>query len=430
MLTPEGYKTRLIDKKIDKYMRIYGAVCIEGPKWCGKTWTSRNHSESAYYIGDPSGNFMNRQLAELDPSLPLTGEYPRLIDEWQVVPSIWDAIRYHVDSSGRKGQFVLTGSSTPVIKGKLHGGSGRIGRLSMRTMSLFETGQSSGEVSLMSLFDGKFHSSMGKEVKLDDLISFVVKGGWPGIQELELADAMQIPIDYLKNVPDDMERMDGKHRDEKKITSLLRSLGRSESNMTSKTSLQKDMEEYAQNRTNSAYQASVDTINDYLDCFNRLFLIEDQPSFENKLRSSIKALKNPKRHFVDPSLAVAAMQATPDMLRTDLNTFGYLFEALCIRDLRIYAEYYDGKIYHYHDESGNEADAIVQLPDNRWGMFEIKVGFNQVDAAAKSLLKLKNKFNSETGSNPEFLCVLCGMANAAFQRSDGVYVVPITSLGV
>lgn len=429
MLTPEGYKNRIIDKRISRMMSIYGAVCVEGPKWCGKTWASRNHAVSASYIGDPAGNFMNKQMAELDPALVLDGEYPRLIDEWQVVPGIWDAVRYKVDQDGSKGKFILTGSSTPVIKGKLHGGSGRIGGISMRTMSLLETGASTGIVNLMDLFEGTLIGKATGEVTLDRLIELVVRGGWPGMQDLPLEGSLQIPRDYLLNVPDDMERSDGKKRDVKKVSALLKALGRAESNMTSKKNLQRDMEEFVEDKTDPSVP-SIDTITDYLDCFNRLFLLEDQPAFENKLRSSVKALKKPKRHFTDPSLAVAALEATPQMLKKDLNTFGYLFESLCVHDLRVYADYYDGKIYHYHDERDNEADAIVELPDGRWGMFEIKVGFNQVEDAAAELLSLKMKFEAETGSTPEFLCVICGMSNMAFKRPDGVYIVPITALGV
>ena len=409
MLTPVGYKKRIIDDKISKLMNIYGAVCIEGPKWCGS------------YIGDPAGNFMNKQLAELDPSLILEGDKPRLIDEWQVVPNIWDAVRYKVDQSSRKGEYILTGSSTPHMKGKLHSGSGRIGKISMRTMSLMETGASSGVISIIDLFNSNFKPLPTGEISLDKLIDLVVRGGWPGLQELPLEDSLQIPRDYLQNIPYDMERIDGIKRDSRKVKSLLRALGRAESNLTSKKKLQNDIEEFSEDSVDYT-SVSIDTISDFLDCFNRMFLLEDQPAFENKLRSSIKALKTPKRHFVDPS--------TPQMLKQDLNTFGYMFESLCIHDLRIYADYYDGKVYHYHDERGNEADAIIQLPDGRWGMFEIKVGFNQVEKAAKELLCLKAKFEAETNSSPEFLCIICGMTNMAFQRSDGVYVVPITSLGI
>lgn len=427
MLTPKEYKNRLIDKEINRLMQIYGAVCIEGPKWCGKTWTSMNHAADAIFLGDPKGNFRNKQMAEINPTFVLNGEKPQLIDEWQVVPSIWDAVRYEVDKTPAKGQYILTGSSTPMMKGELHGGSGRIGRIKMNTMSLFETGDSSGAISLTELFEGKPVMTMTGEVELDDLIRYVIRGGWPGLQSLQLEDAQKISIDYLNNIPDDMERMDGKKRDYKKVMALLRALGRAESNMTSKRSLMRDIEEYQEDR-NETINMTYNTVNDYIDCFNRLFIIEDQPAFENKLRSSVKSLKKPKRHFVDPSLAAAIIGATPQMLMQDLNTFGYLFEALCIHDLKIYAECNGAKIYHYHDEKEREADAIIQLSDGRWGMFEIKVGFNQIEEAARELIDLKDTFDNETGSKPEFLCVICGMSNAAFRRPDGVYVVPITAL--
>lgn len=427
MLTPKGYKPRIVDNQISSMMKIYGAACVEGPKWCGKTWTSINHVTSASYIGDPTGNFMNKQLAEIDPSLVLEGEYPRLIDEWQVVPPIWDAVRFKVDQIGKKGIYVLTGSSTPIHKGRLHGGSGRIGKIRMRTMSLFESGNSTGDVSIMDLFDDSLRVKTTGKIKFSELINFVVRGGWPGSLELSINESMVIPKDYLLNIPDDMERIDGIKRDAKKVAALLRSLGRAESNMTSKKALQKDMEEYAEDRNDDSV-ASVDTITDYLDCFNRLFLLEDQPSFENKLRSSVKALKKPKRHFADPSLAVAAIGATPDMLMNDLCTFGYLFEALCVRDLRVYADYHRAQVYHYHDERENEVDAIIELEDGRWGMFEFKIGFNQVEDASRELLSIKEKFIIETKSNPSFLCVICGMSNTAYKRPDGVFVVPVTAL--
>ena len=426
MLTPKGYKQRIADENIDRLMEIYGAVCIEGPKWCGKTWTSRNHSVSASYIGDPAGNFMNKQLAETDPSLVLDGKYPRLIDEWQLVPPIWDAVKYKVDETSEKGKFVLTGSSTPIMKGEYHGGSGRIGKYKMRTMSLYESGQSTGAVSLESLFNSTFKQVVCGEIKLDSLIDFVVRGGWPGSQSLSVKGAMQIPIDYLNNVPDDMERMDGKKRDLKKVMALLRSLGRNESTTASKATLKRDIEEFPDDM--DLPEISDKTIADYLDCFERLFIVEDQPAFGTKLRSSVKALKSPKRHFVDPSLAVAAIGATKEMLKKDLNTFGYFFEALCVRDLRIYADYHEAKVYHYRDENDKEADAIVQMPDGSWGMFEIKVGFNQVESAANELINLSETFKKESNSSPEFLCVICGMSNAAYRRPDGVYVIPITAL--
>lgn len=427
MFTPDGYIPRIVDYQIDDLMKIYGAVCVEGPKWCGKTWTSRNHAASVSFISDPANNFMNKQLAETDPSLVLEGKLPRLIDEWQEVPSIWDAVKFRVDQTKDKGLYILTGSSTPVRKGELHGGSGRIGIVRMRTMSLYESGHSSGNISIMDLFDDKLKAISLRDIRLTELVDYVVRGGWPGSQTLSPNQSQRILKDYLINIPDDMERTDDKKRDIKKVTALLHALGRAESNMTSKSNLKRVMEEYSEDNLNAS-PASIDTISDYLDCLNRLFLLEDQPYFENKLRSSVKALKNPKRHFADPSLAVAAIDASHEMLMQDLNTFGYLFEALCIRDLRIYADYHGASVYHYSDEDNKEADAIIQLNDGRWGMFEIKVGFNQVDAAANGLISLKEKFYRETKSEPTFLCVICGMSMAAYKRPDGVFVVPVTAL--
>lgn len=427
MLKPKHYLPRIADGQISEMMKIYGAICVEGPKWCGKTWASMSHAKSGVFIADPEQNFMNKKMAEMNPSLVLEGEYPRLIDEWQEVPALWDAVRFKVDEKGEKGIYILTGSSTPEMKGRLHGGSGRIGKVRMRTMSLYELGLSDGSVSLMDLFNDELNTAKTRDVSLDDIISYIMKGGWPGAKDLSPEQTQEIMKAYLDNIPDDMVRIDGKTRDVKKVKALLRALGRAESTMTSKVSLQKDIEEYTEDRLNDV-SITIQTITDYLDCFNRLFLIEDQPMFENKLRSSVKALKNPKRHYSDPSLAVAAMSASRAMLFNDLNTLGYLFEALCIHDLRVYADYNSATVYHYHDERGNEVDAIIQLSDGRWGMIEIKLGFNQVDEAAANLISLKSKFANEMNSHPEFLCVVCGLSNAAFKRPDGVFVIPITAL--
>ncbi|MCQ2398172.1 MAG: ATP-binding protein [Sphaerochaetaceae bacterium] len=424
-LTPDGYIPRLIDKQIDDMMRIYGAVCIEGPKWCGKTWTSSNHAVSMKSLGNPERNFQNKRLAEMDPDLIFDGEKPLLIDEWQEVPQLWDAVKFKVDQLQSKGQFILTGSSSPRRRGILHSGSGRIGNVRMRTMSLFEMGKSSGVVSLKDLFNNSVKSQNVGEISLESIIDMILHGGWPGSISMTAEESQKIARDYLLNVPDDMKKLDGKTRNAGKVYSLLRSLGRNESTMTSKTKILNDMDEYEEDKINIPEK---DSVTDYLDCFLKLFLIEDQPVFSEKLRSSVKALKKPKRHFTDPSLAAAAIGATREMLLNDLNTLGFLFESLCIHDLRIYAEANDGSVYHYHDERNKEADAIIQFSNGQWGMFEVKLGFNQVDSAAESLLALQSSFLSETSTKPDFLCVVCGMSNAAYKRPDGVYVVPITAL--
>ena len=422
MLTPKNYKERLIDNKIEEYMNSFGAVCVEGPKWCGKTWTSLNHAKSVSYIGSPANNFQNRVMAELSPELVLQGELPRLIDEWQEVPAIWDAVRFEVDKEIGKGKYILTGSSTPKRKGILHSGAGRIGRIRMKTMSLYETGDSSGSISLKGLFEEKLQPVATGDVKLEDLIYFVVRGGWPGNLGIDISLAKNLPIEYLKAVvEDDMYSTDGVKRDSRKVRSLIHSLGRNESTIASNSTLRKNMAFYDE------MEIDANTVAEYLDVFNRLFLLDEQPAFAPNLRSSRRVLKSPKRHFTDVSLTVAALEATPEMLLGDLHTFGFLFEALCEHDLRLYAEANGGQLFHYRDEKDNEIDAVVELPDGRWGAFEIKLGANQIDAAAKELLKMKDIMEKE-GKAPEILCVVCGMTNIAYTRADGVLVVPITAL--
>lgn len=424
MLTPEGYKKRLIEKQFDEYMQTFGAVCIEGPKYCGKTWTGRSRSESAAFIGDPSKNFQTRTMASLSPDLVLQGEHPRLIDEWQEVPPLWDAIRFEVDKDSKKGKYILTGSATPNHKGIMHSGTARIGRVRMSTMSLYETGDSSGAISLKSLFDETIVTQATGEVELKKLIYYVVRGGWPGNLNTPEATCGKLAIEYLKAVvDDDMYKVDGVKRDSRKVWSLIRSLGRNESTMVSNSTLRKDM------GAMDELSIDPDTVSDYLDILKRLFLLDDQPAYSTHLRSSRRLLKSPKRHFVDSSLAVAALSATPEMLYNDLNTFGFMFENLCEHDLKIYAEYNGATLYHFRDEKGNEADAVVEFPDGTWGAFEIKLGANQVDAAATELIELKQIMEREGDNPPKILCVICGMTNMAYKREDGVYVVPITALG-
>lgn len=424
MLTPEGYRTRLIEKQFDEYMKTFGAVCIEGPKYCGKTWTGRSRSESAAFIGDPANNFQTRTMAGISPDLVLQGTNPRLIDEWQEVPPIWDAIRFEVDKDNKKGKYILTGSATPNHKGIMHSGTARIGRIRMGTMSLYETGDSSGKVSLKSIFDDQLTTQLTGDVELRKLIYYVVRGGWPGNLDTPESICGNLAIEYLKSVvDDDMYKTDGVKRDSRKIWSLIRSLGRNESTLVSNSKLRKDM------GAMDEISIDPDTVSDYLDILNRLFLLDDQPAYSTNLRSSRRLLKSAKRHFIDPSLAVAALSATPDMLYNDLNTFGFMFENLCAHDLKIYAEYNGATLYHFRDEKVNEADAVVEFPDGTWGAFEIKLGANQVDSAANELLELKRIMETEGDNPPKVLCVICGMTNMAYKRKDGVYVVPITELG-
>ena len=418
------YKLRLIDKRIEEYLKIFGAVCIEGPKWCGKTWTSAYHSKSEIYLGNPEGNFQNRNLAQLSPSLVLEGEKPRLIDEWQEVPPLWDAVRYQVDKTAEKGLFILTGSSTPNHKGILHSGAGRIARLRMRPMSLFESGDSSGKVSLQELCSDRLEPSMTGEVDLRHLIYLIIRGGWPASLSVSESEAQRLPLEYLDAViEDDMYRIDDVKRDSRKIRLLLRSLARNESTTVTNRSLKNDVKE------KDDEDIDVDTIASYLDVFSRLFLIDDQLPFSSKIRSSVRVKQSVKRHFSDPSLACALLKATPEKLLGDLETLGFLFEALCERDLKIYAESFGGQLYHYQDYQNREIDAVIELPDGEWCAFEIKLGANQIDGAADALLKLKSAIEKEKGGRPpKVMGVICGLSNAAYRRPDGVYVVPVAAL--
>lgn len=419
----EDYRPRLIDNIIDSYLEAFGAVCVEGPKWCGKTWTSSYHCKSEIMLGNPDGNFQNRQLAQMSPSLVLEGETPRLIDEWQEVPQLWDAVRYKVDQSGNKGQFILTGSATPNHKGILHSGAGRIAKLRMRPMSLFESGNSSGDISLKDICEGRIEPKISGEVDLRKLIDFIIRGGWPANQETTLKQAAYLPIQYIRAVlDDDVYRIDNVKRDKHKMELLLRSLARNEATTVTNKKLKNDIKEIDDE------DIDVETVSAYLDVFQRLFLTDNQKPFEAKLRSSIRIKQAEKRHLSDPSLAAALLNATPEMLLNDLNTLGFLFEALCERDLKIYAESFDAELYHYQDYNSNEMDAVIAMPDGKWCGFEIKLGANQIDMAAENLIKIKNEIKASGGIAPDSLCVICGLSNAAYQRPDGVFVVPITAL--
>lgn len=419
----EDYRPRLIDNIIDSYLEAFGAVCVEGPKWCGKTWTSSYHCKSEIMLGNPDGNFQNRQLAQMSPSLVLEGETPRLIDEWQEVPQLWDAVRYKVDQSGNKGQFILTGSATPNHKGILHSGAGRIAKLRMRPMSLFESGNSSGDISLKDICEGRIEPKISGEVDLRKLIDFIIRGGWPANQETTLKQAAYLPIQYIRAVlDDDVYRIDNVKRDKHKMELLLRSLARNEATTVTNKKLKNDIKEIDDE------DIDVETVSVYLDVFQRLFLTDNQKPFEAKLRSSIRIKQAEKRHLSDPSLAAALLNATPEMLLNDLNTLGFLFEALCERDLKIYAESFDADLYHYQDYNNNEMDAVIAMPDGKWCGFEIKLGANQIDMAAENLIKIKNEIKANGGIAPDSLCVICGLSNAAYQRPDGVFVVPITAL--
>ena len=425
-LVPEGYRHRLIEDRILKSLKSAGAVSVEGPKSCGKTWCARSLSNSEYSLVDPEDNFANLRIAKNDPAVALEGDEPHLIDEWQDVPKIWDAVRYIVDRDGRKGRFILCGSSTTDKTERSHSGAARILDVKMQTMSLFESGDSSGKVSLRKLFDGDFTTVRDRSPGLEILAWLVVRGGWPGLLDSDETSAGLLLSDYINKLcEEDAQKVDGKRRDVIKLKRLFRSLARNESTMAAKKKLSSDIVQY-----DGEDGLDNDTVTDYLDVFSKLHMIEDQPAYSPNYRSPVRVGKNPKRHLADPSLAAAALRLDRKALMKDLNTFGFLFEALCERDLRIYAETFGGEVYHYHDHSGREIDAVVELKNEGWGAFEIKLGQESVDFWADKLIKIRDfMHNDEDAVEPRFLCIITGMGGSAYRREDGVYVIPITALG-
>lgn len=422
-LTKEGYKKRLIDQTIEENLEIFGAISIEGPKWCGKTWTALNHSNSVAYLNNTADNFREKHLAEMDVNLVLDKDKPELIDEWQEVPAIWDAVRFKCDQDSQKGKYILTGSATPASDKVHHSGAGRICKMKMYTMSLYESGDSSGDVSLKALFNEQVKNKLLDKVELKRLAELIVRGGWPESINLSTKGAMKIAKSYIDAVLDkDIVEVDGVRRDKGKMEMLLRSLARNESTVSSNNVLIKDIDD---NVTEEELTVSRNTVTDYLNVLNRLHLIENQNSFMYKIRSRSNVGKNPKRHFTDPSLGCAVLNITPEKLINDLETFGLYFEALCERDLRIYAESIGAKLYHYRDNNtGLEVDSIVEIADGEYGAIEIKLGSNKEEEAVQSL----KKFYELAEVKPKFMCVICGLYDAVIKRPDGIYVLPITAL--
>lgn len=417
------YKNRIIDKSLDIYLDTFGAVLIEGPKWCGKTWTSKYHSNSEFLLADPKGNFNNKQLAMMNPELALSGEKPRLIDEWQEVPSIWDAVRGKVDEAGEKGQFILTGSRTVNKDKYIHSGTGRIARLRMRPMSLYESGLSDGKISLRDICYNEATDCFTKDVSLDAIINYVLVSGWPQSMNMTEKQGILLSKEYIKSVlSEDIYKVDNIKRDAHKVELLLRSLARNESATVTNKTLKNDIKDKDFDDIN------IDTITDYLNLFNKLYLIENIPPFANKLRSSLRVKQSEKRHFVDPSLVCALLNLTKEKLLNDLEFLGFLFESLVLRDLLTYVSSFNAKLYHYQDYENNEMDAIIELEEGSWCGFAIKLGAHQIEEAANNLIKINESIQKQGGASAKSLCVICGLTNAAYKRPDGVYVVPITSL--
>ena len=421
-MSKRAYLPRLCDAELKLALQSSGAVLIEGAKWCGKTSTAAKAAKSIIYMQDPDHSISYKQMADTKPSLLLKGKTPRLIDEWQVAPVIWDAVRFEVDQRIEKGQFILTGSAVPPENVTAHTGTGRISRLKMRPMSLFESKESNGEISLKSLFDGQQKENYSESKITIEKIAFIIcRGGWPASIFLEGLPAMRIAIDYLEAIINqDISKIDNIERNPERVRLLLRSLARNIATLANYQTIRGDIE---------ATDTSISdkTIASYINALRKIFVIEDLPAWSPSLRSKTAIRTSEKRHFVDPSIATAVMRANPEGILADFEYFGFLFEALCTRDIRIYAQVNDGDVFHYRDKSGLEADLIVRLRDGRWAAIEVKLGQKQIEEAAKNLLALQAKINVEKMGKCSFLMILTA-SQFAYQREDGVWVVPIGCL--
>ena len=423
-LTREGYRTRLIDEKITRYLRIFGAISVEGPKWCGKTWTSLNHANSVSFVTDKS----TRDNAMVDPKYIFKKERPQLIDEWQVVPEIWDAVRNECDADRGKGKFILTGSTS--LKKKrgekkvFHTGTGRIASLRMHPMSLMESGDSTGEASLQGMLQGTVQEGYVRKVELDELAKLIIRGGWPENIDMSEEDIGVIPESYIEAIVNkDMHERQTRKRSPQKMRMVLRSLARHESSVAGDKTLVRDIEEY---ETGEELIASRETVADYINVLDSLFMISNQEAYSVHYRSSSRIGKSAKRHLVDPSLSCAALHLTVEKMLNDHETFGLMFEALVERDLRIYADCFEGNLYHFRDNvSGDEVDAIVEFKDGQYAAFEIKLSDGSIGSAVKSLIK----FYENVEKKPAYMCVIVGHLDTVMRDPEtGVFIVPVTSL--
>ena len=419
----QNYLPRIADDILKERLETSGAVLIEGPKWCGKTWTATNASESQLYMQDPDRQVSYLKAADTKPSLLLKGETPRLLDEWQTAPVLWDAVRFAVDQRGVPGQFILTGSAVPKDNAVQHTGTGRISRLLMRPMSLYESGESNGSVSLRELFDGKTEIDSFSELTIEQAAFAIVRGGWPAAIGQKDKNAMRHAVDYVEAIiHTDASRVDGVEKNPVRVRVLMRSLARNISTLATIKTIHDDIA-----MGDGEQSVSEKTISQYLNALDRIFVTENLPAWNPSLRSKTAIRTSVKRQFVDPSIAAAVMRLTPERLLEDFNYFGFLFESLCDRDLRIYAEAIDGQVFHYRDASGLEADAVICLNDGRWAAVEVKLGSKEIEEAAVHLRALKDKVNTEKMREPSFLMILTG-TEIAYQREVGVFVVPIGCL--
>ena len=419
------YKKRIADELLLKKLKGKGAVLIQGPKWCGKTTTAEQISGSILYMANPEDKEQNITLSELNPSLLLKGETPRLIDEWQIAPKLWDAVRFEVDHRDALGQFILTGSAVPANMDEItHTGTGRFAYLTMRPMSLYESGESNGTVSLLELFNNSSKLNGINELTLDDIAFLCCRGGWPRSVSMDKNIALEQAYDYYDAVVNsDISRVDNINRNPERTKNLMRSYARNIGSQASNETLKNDM------INNDSFSLDTDTVLSYINALKKIFVVEESLTWNPNLRSKTAIRTSDTRYFIDPSIAVAALGLGPNDLINDLNTFGLIFESLCVRDLRVYAESINGSVYHYRDASDLECDAVIHLRDGSYGLIEIKLGGDKlINEGVESLLKLKNKIDIEKMKNPSFLLVLTATGKYSYKREDGVLVVPIGCL--
>lgn len=415
------YMPRVVDKEIEEVLEVMGAVLIEGCKWCGKSTTGSYHSKSVVEFQNPDKKQEFDEIKNTKPSLFLIGEKPRMFDEWQMYPVVWDSVRTDVDHSGLKGQYILTGSAKPKEGETMHTGTGRISRIHMRPMSLYEAGESTGEVSFKDIFEGKDITGVSK-LSLEDLASIIVRGGWPAAIEIKSDAKYRVAIEYVKSlIHEEVNGIDGKERNPEKMRNVLRALARNISTPVSNSTIVEDVKKSFND------EVSRPTLNDYINTLEKLFVIENIGATNLNFRSKYAIRTKPKKEFVDPSIATAVLGIKKEDLLNDLKTFGFLFEALCIRDLKIYIQSLGGEISFYRDENDNEIDAIIRTSSGVWGAVEIKLGAGYIDKAAQNLLKFKENVDTKLCGEPLFLMVLTG-TNYSYKREDGVYVVSIGTL--
>lgn len=419
------YRKRIADVMLKRKLEGKGAVLIEGPKWCGKTTTAEQLAGSILYMDDPEKMEQNIAMSQLSPKRLLKGATPRLIDEWQLAPKLWDAIRFEVDHRGEPGQFILTGSAVPASTNEItHSGTGRFSWLTMRPMSLYESGDSTGEVSLKELFEGNPEFDGESSLNIERLAFLVCRGGWPQAIEMRDEIALDQATDYYEAVVhSDINRADNVHKNPDKVRRFMRSYARNQGSQIPNTVIAQDVS------GSDEMSISEETVASYVNALQKIFVIEDMPSWNPNLRSKTAIRSSNTRYFVDPSIAAAALGIGPDDLINDLKTFGFLFETLCIRDLRVYADALNGEVYHYRDKDGQECDAVIHLRNGKYGLVEIKLGGEKlIEEGAKSLKSMAAKIDTDKMSDPSFLMVLTGTGDYAYLRQDGVYVVPIGCL--